>query len=68
LRLEARPLAVVQAEAVEVLAGPGRNHATLFTVHEGLTLEVRAERDGWLQIRLPNGWNGWVESGALTRV
>jgi hypothetical protein len=32
----------------------------LFTVHEGLKAEIRADRGGWLQVSLPNGWNGWI--------
>jgi tetratricopeptide (TPR) repeat protein len=67
-RLEGKPLAVVLDDAVEVLAGPGENNAALFTVHEGLTVEVRSERDEWLQVSLPNGLNGWVPRSALERV
>jgi hypothetical protein len=64
-RVEGAPLAVVLEPAVEVLAGPGPNNATLFTVHEGLTLEIRAERQDWVQVSLPNGLNGWVPRDAL---
>ena len=52
--------AVVVAKLAEVLAGPGENNATLATVHEGLDVEVWAERQEWLQVRLPNGVSGWV--------
>ena len=52
----------------DVLAGPGENNATLFTVHEGLTLEVRSERQDWVQVSLPNGLNGWVRRGAVEPV
>ena len=64
-RLSGRRLAVVQKAAVEVLAGPNPNNPALFTVHEGLTLEVRAVREGWLQVSLPNGLNGWIDRQAL---
>jgi SH3-like domain-containing protein len=67
-RLHGRRLAVVLEQAVEVLAGPGRNNPTLATVHEGLTLEVRAERDEWFQVSLPNGLNGWVARDAVGEV
>jgi hypothetical protein len=59
-RVEGTRLAVVLEESVDVLAGPGENNASLFTVHEGLTIEVRSERESWLQVSLPNGLNGWV--------
>jgi len=64
-RLEGRRYAVVQETAVEVLAGPSLNNPALFTVHEGLTLEVRAVREGWLQVSLPNGLNGWIDRTAI---
>jgi len=47
-------------QAAEVLAGPGENNATLFTVHEGLLIEVRDVRPDWIQVSLPNGLNGWL--------
>ncbi|HKQ60734.1 MAG TPA: tetratricopeptide repeat protein [Candidatus Polarisedimenticolaceae bacterium] len=68
MRLDGSRTAVVLAPSVEVLAGPGANNATLFTVHEGLTLEVRAEREEWLHVSLPNGINGWLPRDAVGRV
>jgi hypothetical protein len=59
-RLEDRDLVVVLAKEIEILSGPGENHAPLVTVHEGLALELRAEREDWIQVRLPDGLNGWV--------
>ncbi len=65
-RLEGRQMAIVLDEAVEVLAGPGFNNATLFTVHEGLTVEVRGEiGEEWVQVSLPNGLNGWMPLDAV---
>jgi uncharacterized protein YgiM (DUF1202 family) len=57
--------AVVLEDTVEVLAGPGRNNATLATVHEGLDLEIRGERSEWIQVRLPNGVSGWVSESSV---
>lgn len=64
-RLERADVAVVLVDSVEVLAGPGQNNAPLFTVHEGLDLRVRAEREDWVQVSLPNGLNGWVPRESL---
>jgi len=68
-RLEGRRSAVILDDVVEVLAGPGQNNPTLFTVHEGLTVEVRGERDEWIQVSLPNGLFGWLarDSAGLIR-
>ena len=62
------PTAVVVAQLADVLAGPGANNATLATVHEGLDVEVWAEREEWLQVRLPNGVSGWVAREAVELV
>jgi len=64
-RLEGGRAAVVLEDVVEVLAGPSYNNPALFTVHEGLTLEIRAERDEWFQVSLPNGLNGWIAREAV---
>jgi SH3-like domain-containing protein len=60
--------AVVLAPSVEALAGPGLENAALFTLHEGATVDVRAEREGWFQVALPNGASGWVERRAAERI
>jgi tetratricopeptide (TPR) repeat protein len=59
---------IVFALVVEVLAGPGYNNPALFTVHEGLTLQIRAEREEWLQVSLPNGLNGWIAKESVEKV
>ena len=67
-RLEGRRLAVVLDEVVEVVAGPGPNNPTLFTVHEGLTVEIRDVRQEWVQVSLPNALNGWLPREAVGAV
>ena len=65
-RLTGKDLAVVLDDVVEVLAGPADNNSTLFTIHEGLTVEVREGRSGeWIQVSLPNGLNGWLPASAV---
>jgi len=67
-RLDRDSSAVVLDDVVEVLAGPGYNNPALFTVHEGLTLQIRAEREEWLQVSLPNGLNGWIAKESVEKV
>lgn len=64
-RIEGQRLVVILDEAVEILAGPGENNASLFTVHEGLTAEVRDERSEWIHVSLPNGLNGWLRRDSV---
>ena len=64
-RLDGSHEAVVMTEVADVLADPGRPNATLFTVHEGLLVEIRAENDDWVQIRLTDGLSGWIQRSML---
>lgn len=67
-RLEGTPRAVILKASVEALAGPGLNNAALFTLHEGIAVTVESEREGWLQVSLPNGLTGWVVRDAAERI
>jgi len=67
-RLEGTPRAVILKPSVEALAGPGLNNASLFTLHEGTTATIQGEREGWLQVTLPNGLTGWVARDAAERI
>lgn len=67
-RLVATERGVILGTTVEALGGPGRNNATIFTVYEGLTVELRDERNGWSQVSLPNGLSGWLPSSELERI
>jgi len=67
-RLYGTSRAVVLAPSIEALAGPGLENAGVFTLHEGATVEVRSERDGWLQVVLPTGASGWVGARDAERI
>jgi len=59
------PAAVVLAETADVVSAPAADGTALFTVHEGLRVRIRARREGWAQIVLASGQNGWIPSSAL---
>jgi len=59
---------VVLAERVDVRSGPGDDHASLFTVHEGLTVRVLRVQGSWAWIRIDSGLNGWVPSDSFGAV
>lgn len=61
-------LGVVLAPKVEARSGPGDENATLFIVHEGLTVSVRDRQKGWALVTLPNDLTGWVPLAALALV
>jgi tetratricopeptide (TPR) repeat protein len=57
--------AIILSEKVDVLSGPGSDHSTLFSVHDGLKVTVQNEVGDWSLVRLENGWNGWVKKDVL---
>lgn len=56
---------VILLPAVDTRSGPSEGNPVLFTIHEGLTVELGAQARGWRQVILPNGWNGWVPGKAI---
>jgi tetratricopeptide (TPR) repeat protein len=56
---------VVIEQKVDVRSGPGPENITVFTIHEGIKVRVHTSSNGWYQISLPNGWNGWLRQGDL---
>lgn len=63
-----RDVAVIVAEQVAVRSGPAETFPEVFRVHDGLTLEVRGERDSWARIGLGGDWVGWIPLATLERV
>lgn len=55
-----RKNAVVIEQKVDVRSGPGPENIVIFTIHEGIEVRVHESNNGWYQISLPNGWNGWL--------
>jgi tetratricopeptide (TPR) repeat protein len=60
-----RKSGVVVEQKVDVLSGPGTDNITVFTIHEGIKVRVHGSTNGWLQISLPNGWNGWLPAESV---
>lgn len=60
--------AVLLVPRAEARSGPAESNPLLFTVHEGTTVTILDEREGWTRISLPDGLNGWVPSGSIEAV
>jgi tetratricopeptide (TPR) repeat protein len=56
---------IVVEQKVDAKSGPGAENVTVFTIHEGLKVRVHQSGNGWHQISLPNGWNGWLPQSNL---
>ena len=60
--------AVVTAEQVDVLSGPGEDYLLEFTVHEGTTLTIEEERGDWGRVRLWGDLEGWAHKAGLQEI
>ena len=65
---EVRDEAVVIVAMAEVKSGPADNFPILFQVHDGLTVNIEGEREGWVRIGLGGEWVGWLTSDSVTSV
>ena len=62
-----RPLQVVRDFFADVTAAPQVVAPVLATLPRGaLTAPLGAPRDGWQQVKLPDGLQGWLKAGLLT--
>lgn len=57
--------AVVIEKTIKVHSGPAKSYTLLFSVPEGAKLFIHQERANWLQVTLPNGYNGWINSQSV---
>lgn len=60
-QLTRKDMAVILAKKVDVLSGPSTRETVSFTIHEGITCRILDKTEGWVRIRLANGYNGWVK-------
>lgn len=61
-----RGQAIVLAQEVDVLSGPGEQHITEFTLHSGSKVSVLESRGEWHRLALPGDeLQGWVPQNSL---
>jgi tetratricopeptide (TPR) repeat protein len=64
-----RPEAVVLAEEVDVLSGPGAQYVTEFTLHSGAKVSLLENRGKWSRLALPGEQlQGWVAAETIAAV
>jgi len=59
------PGAIILQPTVSVRYGPAETDAAAFKLHEGTEVKKVREKDGWLQISLPDGKSGWLRADSL---
>ncbi|MBN2807246.1 MAG: tetratricopeptide repeat protein [Prolixibacteraceae bacterium] len=57
--------AIIFSPSVTVKASPNSNSVDLFVIHEGLKVEILKNHNAWLEIKLEDGNQGWVQKESL---
>lgn len=60
--------AVVMSSSVSIKSSPDRAATELFVLHEGTTVSVGEQVDGWAEIRIADGRKGWIEEERIERI
>lgn len=60
--------AIIIEAKVEAAAEPREGSKALFVLHRGAKVHAAPEKDGWCEVRLPNGHAGWLKAAALERI
>ncbi|MBI5669797.1 MAG: tetratricopeptide repeat protein [Chloroflexi bacterium] len=63
-----RPAAVVLAEQVDVMSGPGERYLSLFLLHAAAEIRIVERRGSWLRFALPDGRQGWLPEAVVEPV
>ena len=68
-QIEHRDGAVIIESAVTVKSTPAQNGTDLFILHEGTKVTILdASMDGWREIRVPDGKQGWLEVSQIEEI
>jgi tetratricopeptide (TPR) repeat protein len=63
--VEARHPAIVVADEVQVMSGPGEEYAREFVLHAGTKVEIRRSYQNWHEVALSDEMRGWVGTDAI---
>lgn len=60
--------AVIMQSVVSVKGAPNSSAKDLFLLHSGSTVQVLEREDEWIEIRILDGHQGWVEKSTITEI
>lgn len=60
--------AIVVTDKVDVASAPAGAGTDLFTLHEGVKLQIQDRSGSWLKIRLADGKIGWLPDDTIERI
>jgi tetratricopeptide (TPR) repeat protein len=57
--------AIIMQKIITIKSTPDTSGTDLFTVHEGIKIQITDKAGNWIEIRLPNGNKGWIKEDAV---
>jgi tetratricopeptide (TPR) repeat protein len=62
------PEAIVMSHVVYVKSTPNEKGSDLFVIHSGLKIGITDQLNEWVEIRLPNGEKGWIQTTQIEKI
>ena len=67
--IDHRDGAIIIGSAVTVKSTPAQNGTDLFILHEGTKVTIKDDSmDGWREVLVPDGKQGWVEASQIEEI
>ncbi len=60
--------AVVMSRSISIKSSPDHSATDLFMLHSGTTVKILREIDGWYNIVIADGKEGWIESKRVEKI
>jgi SH3-like domain-containing protein len=60
--------AIILDSTVDILSAPSSGSSQLFVLHEGTKVKIKDQTEGWLEISLPNGNQGWIVIKSVAKI
>ncbi len=54
--------AIILTSTVKIKSAPEQTSKAIFVLHEGTKVQILSEENNWVNIKLPNGNEGWIEA------
>lgn len=60
--------AIIFEPTVSVKSSPDDNSQDIFVLHEGTKVLITDKIGSWIEIRIPNGSDGWIDESAVEKI
>ncbi len=65
IQMNKHPEAIIMSTVVYAKSTPDRTSGDLFAIHEGLKVYITDKINEWVEIQIPNGEKGWIQTSTI---